>query len=140
MALHRHVAHGVAPVALAGAAADGARFERVVATGDEAAHGHVAQTGEQAAGLSENVARVSLPLNERLPTPQAARRPLPRGADGGPWDQARESSRELSCVRRGRSRGAQEASPASFKIAVRKEALIQNSASFSSLSRSGFRV
>lgn len=45
------MAHGVAPVAVAGAAADGADLELVVASGGEAADGHGAGAGVQAASL-----------------------------------------------------------------------------------------
>lgn len=44
--LQTHVAHGVTPVAVAGAATDGADLEMVVAAGREAAHGQGAGAGE----------------------------------------------------------------------------------------------
>lgn len=45
------MADGIAPVAVAGAAADGADLELVVAARGEAVDGHVARVGEQAAVL-----------------------------------------------------------------------------------------
>lgn len=47
--LEAPVAHGVAPVAVAGAAADGADLELVLAAGREAAHGQGAGAGVQTA-------------------------------------------------------------------------------------------
>lgn len=49
--LQAHVADGIAPVAVAGAAADGTDLELVVPAGREAVDGHVARVGEQAAVL-----------------------------------------------------------------------------------------
>jgi len=51
MGLQAHVAHGITPVAVAGAATDGADLELVHAAGRQAADGHAAGTGEEATAL-----------------------------------------------------------------------------------------